>query len=66
MWKTKLNKAEKFNDIRLYKSDKRNKDNTLMWFADNYFYDDNIANFRMVSFKMCAVQYLCRPKLNNN
>ena len=52
--KTKLNKCKKFKDIRLYKWGKRKKDKTLMWFADNFFYDDNIANYQMVSFKMCC------------
>ena len=54
MWKTKLNKSKTFNDIRLYMSGKQNKDDTLMWLADNFFYDDNIANYRKVSFKMCC------------
>ena len=50
----KLNKCKKFKDIRLHKSGKWNKDNTLMWFADNFFYDDNIAIYRIFSFKMCC------------
>ena len=66
MWKTKLNKCKKLNDIRLYKSAKWNKDNTLMCFADNFFYADNIANSEWFPLKCVAVQYLCRLKLNNN
>ena len=50
-------KFKKFRDIRLYKPDVWNKNNILMWLAAVYFsyffYDDNITNYWMVSFKMC-------------
>ena len=57
IWKTKWNKCKKYRDVRLYKSGVRSKDNTLMWFAFEYFsyffYDEYIANYWMVPFKIC-------------
>ena len=52
MWRTKCNKCKKFRDIRLYKPDVQNMNNTRMWFAAQYFSyffnSDNIANYWMV------------------
>ena len=51
------NKFKTFGDISLYKPDVRNKNTTMMCYAAVYFsyffYDDIIANYWMVFFKMC-------------
>ena len=70
MWKIKWYKWKKFRDTRLYKSSVRKKNNTLMSFTgvsfSNFFYDDNIGKYWMVSFKSCCSLIVCHLKLKYN
>ena len=70
MGKVKWYKCKKFRDIRLYKSSVRQNNNTSMSFTgvsfSNFFYDDNIGKYWLVSFKTCCSLIVCHLKLKYN